>query len=75
MVLATEQIAKMGKKSPLAAIQFPETIMALTWPKQSQKHPKIVGLFSHSLALPKNDFQLGKQWENAPKLWGRKPSH
>ena len=29
-----------------------------------------MGLFSHSLGITKNDFQLGKQWGNVAKLWG-----
>ena len=52
MVSETKWIIKMGKNNPLAAIQFPESFMALTWPKWTQQHPKIVGLFSHSLCKP-----------------------
>ena len=60
----------MGKKIPIVAIRFPESFMALTWPKWTQQHPKIVGLFSHSLALPKKRFPTWKTMGKCSKIAG-----
>ena len=60
----------MGKNNPLAAIRFPELFMAVTWPKWTQQHPKIVGLFSHSLALPKKQFPAWKTMGKSSKIMG-----
>ena len=50
--------------------------MALTWPKtKSTTTPMRMWSLLHIARKHKNDFQLGKHWENAIENVGEEPNH
>ena len=60
--METKRIAKMGENNPLTADLISRDVLALTWPKKTQQHPRNRGYLLPLAVQHKNGLpQLGNE--------------